>query len=69
MARSEYGRRSTESTPTTLRNGKKKQSRRTSLQLMDQGAEAVGLDQVEDEARRMIPGGGEDEALVVLLIE
>ena len=55
--------------PTTLRNGKRKQSRRTSLQLINQGAEVVGLYQVEDEAHRMLPGGGEDEALADLLMK
>ena len=44
-------------------------SRRTSLQLINQGAEAVGLHHVGDEAYRMIPGGAEDEALADLLMK
>ena len=50
MAPSGYGRRSTERMPTTLRNGKRNQSRRMSRRLMIQGVEVVQLHQVEDEA-------------------
>jgi len=45
-----------------------KQSRRTSLQLMNQGAEVVGM-HVEDGEYRIITGEGEDEAPADLLIE
>ena len=64
----EYGRRSTERTPATSRNGKRKKSRRTSRPLMDQGAEVVELHQLEDAGHRTIVDGGEDEALWDLLV-
>jgi len=63
-----YGKRSTERTPTTLRNGKKRKSRKTSRPLMNQGVEVVELHQVEDGGHRTTVGGGEDEALADLLV-
>jgi hypothetical protein len=64
-----YGRRSTGRMPITLINGKRKRSRRTSLPLMDRGAEVVGLHQVEDEEHRMIMDGGGDGVLAYLLVD
>jgi len=63
----EYGRRSTERTLATSRNGKTKKSRRTSRPLMGQGAEVVELHHIEDAGHRTVMGGGEDEALWDLL--